>query len=101
MPVLGPGGQEDGVQAGAEVPVDLGQLHFPIQVRAAPDALDKGAGPLLPGEIRQQAAAWPNRKLFAVLGLLREYDARSKGLGGGGASDGELLRELLLKIFLL
>ncbi len=53
------------------------------------------------GEIRQQAAAWPNRKLFAVLGLLREYDARSKGLGGGGASDGELLRELLLKIFLL
>ena len=30
-----------------------------------------------------------------------EYDAKSKGLGAGGASDGELLRELLLKIFLL
>lgn len=53
------------------------------------------------GEIRQQAALWPNRKVFGVLGLLREYDARSKGLNGGGASDGELLRELLLKIFLL
>ena len=38
---------------------------------------------------------------FNILGLLREYDAKSKGLNTGGASDGELLRELLLKIFLL
>ena len=53
------------------------------------------------GEIKQNAAAWDNRKVFQVLGLLREYDAKSKGLGAGGASDGELLRELLLKIFLL
>ncbi len=52
------------------------------------------------GEIKQQAALWDNRKVFQVLGLLREYDAKSKGLNAGGASDGELLRELLLKIFL-
>ncbi len=52
-------------------------------------------------EIRQQAALWPNKKVFQILGLLREYDAKSKGLNSGGASDGELLRELLLKIFLL
>ncbi|WP_308502540.1 DNA polymerase III subunit delta [uncultured Alistipes sp.] len=52
------------------------------------------------GEIKQQAAAWDNRRVFQVLGLLREYDAKSKGMGSGGASDGELLRELLLKIFL-
>ena len=52
-------------------------------------------------EIRRQAALWPNRKVFEVLGLLRAYDAKSKGIGAGGASDGELLRELLLKIFLL
>ncbi len=32
---------------------------------------------------------------------MREYDAKSKGMNTGGASDGELLRELLLKIFLL
>ena len=51
-------------------------------------------------EIKQQAALWDNRKVFQVLGLLREYDAKSKGLNAGGASDGELLRELLLKIFL-
>ena len=53
------------------------------------------------GEIKQQAALWDNRKVFAVLGLLREYDAKSKGMNAGGAPDGELLRELLLKIFLL
>ena len=53
------------------------------------------------GEIKQNAALWDNRKVFQVLGLLREYDAKSKGMGSGGASDDELLRELLLKIFLL
>ena len=53
------------------------------------------------GEIKQNASLWDNRKVFQVLGLLREYDAKSKGMGSGGASDGELLRELLLKIFLL
>jgi DNA polymerase-3 subunit delta len=52
-------------------------------------------------EIKQQTALWPNKKVFEILGLLREYDAKSKGLNSGGASDGELLRELLLKIFLL
>ncbi len=51
------------------------------------------------GELRQVAPAWPNKKVFAILGLLREYDGKSKGLDTGGASDGELLRELLLKIF--
>lgn len=53
------------------------------------------------GEIKQNSAAWDNRKVFNILGLLREYDAKSKGLNAGGAPDGELLRELLLKIFLL
>jgi len=53
------------------------------------------------GEIKQLAALWDNRKVFHILGLLREYDAKSKGLNAGGAPDGELLRELLLKIFLL
>ncbi len=50
-------------------------------------------------EIKQNATAWDNRKVFGILGLLREYDAKSKGLNAGGAPDGELLRELLLKIF--
>ena len=52
-------------------------------------------------EIKQHAALWDNRRVFRILGLLREYDAKSKGMNTGGAPDGELLRELLLKIFLL
>ena len=49
-------------------------------------------------ELRQAMPRWPNNKVFGVLGLLREYDGKSKGLDAGGASDGELLRELLLKM---
>lgn len=52
-------------------------------------------------ELRQTMPRWPNNKVFGMLGLLREYDAKSKGIDAGGASDGELLRELLLKILTL
>ena len=52
------------------------------------------------GELKQNSAQWPNTKVFDILGLLREYDAKSKGVNTGGASEGELLRELLLKIFM-
>ncbi len=50
-------------------------------------------------EVKQLSTMWNNRHVFNILGLLREYDAKSKGIGTGGAADGELLRELLLKIF--
>ncbi|MDR2894193.1 MAG: DNA polymerase III subunit delta [Alistipes sp.] len=56
-------------------------------------------GPYFVGEVKQGAALWPNKITFRVLGLLREYDAKSKGIDSGGMSDGELLRELLLKMF--
>ncbi len=52
------------------------------------------------GEIKQQSARWNNSKVFNILGLLREYDGKSKGIDTGGLNDGELLRELLLKIFM-
>jgi DNA polymerase-3 subunit delta len=50
-------------------------------------------------DLKQYSARWNNRKVFEILGLLREYDGKSKGIDTGGKSDGELLRELLLKIF--
>lgn len=53
------------------------------------------------GEYKQAANLYPNKKVFAILGMLREYDMKSKGMNDGGASAGELLRELLLKIFML
>jgi DNA polymerase-3 subunit delta len=52
-------------------------------------------------ELKANAGRWDGRKLFAVLGLLREYDAKSKGVDNGGLDNGDLLKELLLKIFML
>ncbi len=52
-------------------------------------------------ELKDLSAGWDNRKVFNILGLLREYDGKSKGIDAGAAGDGELLRELLLKIFML
>ncbi len=60
----------------------------------------KVSSPFIVGELKQAAALYPNKKTFSILGLMREYDAKSKGIGNGGMSDGELLRELLLKIFM-
>ena len=50
-------------------------------------------------EYQQAAALYPNNKVFAILGLLREYDLKSKGMNTGQADGGELLKELLLKIY--
>lgn len=60
----------------------------------------KKSNPYAVRELSQQSTCWPNRKVFTVLGLLREYDGKSKGIDTGGMNDGELLRELLLKIFM-
>lgn len=50
-------------------------------------------------EIKMNVGRWDNRRVFNILGLLREYDAKSKGVDSGGLDGGELLKELLLKIF--
>lgn len=52
-------------------------------------------------EYKQASALYPNQKVFAILGLLREYDLKSKGMNSGSTSDDELLRELLMKIFMI
>ncbi len=43
---------------------------------------------------------YPFGKVFAILGLLREYDLKSKGVESGSADEGDILKELLLKIML-
>ena len=50
-------------------------------------------------ELKANASRWANSRVFAVLGYLRKYDAKSKGVNSGGLDGGELLKELLLKIF--
>ena len=54
--------------------------------------------PFFVNEVRAAAAIYPNKVTFKILGIIREYDARSKGIDTGGVTDGELLREMILKI---
>ena len=42
---------------------------------------------------------YPPSKALAILGIIRKYDMKSKGVETGSLTDGEILRELLLKIF--
>ena len=51
-------------------------------------------------EYKRAANIYTNRRVFTILGYLREYDMKSKGMNSGGLDDGELLRELLLRIFM-
>lgn len=44
---------------------------------------------------------YPAHKSLAIMGMIREYDMKSKGINGGSLSEGEMLRELLLKIISL
>ena len=42
---------------------------------------------------------YPPAKALAILGIVRQYDMKSKGMGTGSLTDGDILKELLLKIF--
>lgn len=72
----------------------------PVPSDAVLSSLMKLPNPFFLNEYKQAASLYPNKKVFGIFGLLREYDMRSKGIGNGSADDGELLRELLLKIFM-
>ena len=52
-------------------------------------------------DVVRRAGLWQNAKVFKIIGLCAEYDAKSKGIDDGGASNGELLREFILKIMML
>ena len=49
-------------------------------------------------EYKDAVGHYPSGRSFKILEVIREYDARSKGMGTGSASDGDLLRELIIKI---
>ena len=74
------------------------QMPFPSDAELM--KVVKVGSPYFLNELKQTASLWHNTKVFNILGLLREYDAKSKGVDSGGMTDGELLRELLLKILM-
>ncbi len=60
-----------------------------------------GVSPYVVREYTAGARVYTTKSLFAIMGHLRTYDLKSKGVGAGaGTSEGELLRELVLQISL-
>ncbi len=57
--------------------------------------------PYVLGGYKQAAKLYPNKKIFLILGIIREYDMKGKGINTGGLEQGELLREMLMKIMML
>ena len=51
-------------------------------------------------ELKANIGRWNGPRLFKILGYLREYDAKSKGVDSGGLDGGGLLKELLLRSFM-
>ncbi|MEG0466999.1 MAG: DNA polymerase III subunit delta [Mucinivorans sp.] len=49
-------------------------------------------------EYQTAAANYPTPKVVEIMGLVREWDMRSKGFSQSMATDGELLNELILRI---
>ncbi|MCC8089278.1 MAG: DNA polymerase III subunit delta [Rikenellaceae bacterium] len=56
--------------------------------------------PFFLNEYKTASNLYPNNKVFAILGLLREYDLKGKGINQGSTDHGDLLKELVLKIML-
>ena len=61
-------------------------------------AVALGVNPFFIQEYETAAGNYPLPKTIAVIGLLRQYDLKSKGVDNISAGEGELLRELLYKI---
>lgn len=57
--------------------------------------------PFFAKEYIAASGIYPNQKVFTILGWLREYDMKSKGMDSGSASHGDLLKEFLLRIAVL
>ena len=72
----------------------------PMAQEAELSRMLKLPNPFFLREYQQAANLYPTPKVFTIFGLLREYDLKSKGVESGSADDGEILKELLLKILL-
>jgi DNA polymerase-3 subunit delta len=57
-----------------------------------------GVNPYFVKDFVQAAQNYPFRRIRVIIGLLRQYDLRLKGINNGSTDEGELMRELVFKI---
>ncbi|MCT8339828.1 DNA polymerase III subunit delta [Flavobacteriaceae bacterium TK19130] len=58
-----------------------------------------GVSPYFIKDYQIAARNFPIKKVSAIIGLIRETDLKSKGVGAANVPEGDLLKELLVKIF--
>jgi DNA polymerase-3 subunit delta len=57
-----------------------------------------GVSPYFLGDYKTAARNYNANKLMQIIGLMREYDLKAKGVDSGSADGGELIKELIFKI---
>ena len=57
-----------------------------------------GISPFFLSDYKTAARNYNSSKLAQIIGLMREYDLKAKGVDSGSADDGELTKELIFKI---
>lgn len=85
----------------------LGFIHFRAQQQRSPMPSDMEMARMIKipnayflDEYKKAAANYSIAKCVAILGLMREWDLKSKGMGAGSSSSGELLRDLIIRVSL-
>ncbi|MBW2937684.1 DNA polymerase III subunit delta [Aureisphaera sp. CAU 1614] len=73
------------------------KYHSISDKSTAPKAL--GVNPYFIKEYQEAAYNYPMKKVSAIVSAIREIDMKSKGVGAANLSQGDLLKELLVKIF--
>ncbi len=58
-----------------------------------------GVNPYFIKEYQEAARNYPMKKVSAIVSAIRDIDMKSKGVGASNLSQGDLLKELLVKIF--
>jgi DNA polymerase-3 subunit delta len=73
-------------------------VHFQRSTNNAEIARAIGMSPYFVGEYVTAARNYQPAKMNKVFDILHEFDLKSKGIGGGKTSDGELLTELVVRL---
>lgn len=74
-------------------------LKYHALKNPASAARELGVSPYFIKDYETAARNYPMKKVSAIISAIREVDMKSKGVGAANLSQGDLLKELLVKIF--
>ena len=74
-------------------------LKYHALTNKADAAKSLGMSPYFVKDYQLASRNYPMKKVSAIISTIREVDLKSKGVGAANTSQGDLLKELLVKIF--